>query len=142
MQNVLKQIGLNVVALDGRIIKQMRTYIFRCHACYKTTSIMTKVFCPSCGNKTLKKVAVTLNEEGKQKIHINFRRPLSKKGKRVWLSYFFVFFKYIYLLNILIFYTKILKISSFLYRFQKVENMQIIQFFVKINHYLIKDRQD
>ncbi|KOX78028.1 RNA-binding protein NOB1 [Melipona quadrifasciata] len=82
MQNVLKQIGLNVVALDGRIIKQMRTYIFRCHACYKTTSIMTKVFCPNCGNKTLKKVAVTINQGGKQEIHINFRRPLSKKGKR------------------------------------------------------------
>lgn len=83
MQNVLKQIGLNVVALDGRVIKQMRTFIFRCYACFKTTSIMTKVFCPSCGNKTLKKVAVTLNDEGKQQIHINFRKPISKKGKRV-----------------------------------------------------------
>lgn len=82
MQNVLKQIGLNVAALDGRVIKQMRTYILRCYACYKTTSIMTKMFCPSCGNKTLKRVAVTLNEEGKQQIHINFRRPISKKGKR------------------------------------------------------------
>nr|XP_012148772.1 PREDICTED: RNA-binding protein NOB1 [Megachile rotundata] len=82
MQNVLKQIGLNVVALDGRMIKQMRTFILRCYACFKTTSIMTKVFCPSCGNKTLKKVAVTLNEEGKQQIHINFRKPISKKGKR------------------------------------------------------------
>ncbi|XP_017876547.1 RNA-binding protein NOB1 isoform X2 [Ceratina calcarata] len=82
MQNVLKQIGLNIAALDGRVIKQMRTYILRCYACYKTTSIMTKVFCPSCGNKTLKRVAVTLNEEGKQQIHINFRRPISKKGKR------------------------------------------------------------
>ena len=142
MQNVLKQIGLNVVALDGRIIKQMRTYIFRCHACYKTTSIMTKVFCPNCGNKTLKKVAVTLNEEGKQEIHINFRRPLSKKGKRVWLHIFSILLVYMYLHNILVFYTKILKISSFLYHFQKVENMQTIQFFVKIIHYLIKDRQD
>lgn len=83
MQNILKQIGLNVVALDGKIIKQMQTYILRCYACYKTTSIMTKIFCPSCGNKTLKRVAITLNEEGKQKIHINFRRPISKKGKRV-----------------------------------------------------------
>ncbi|XP_076247110.1 RNA-binding protein NOB1 [Calliopsis andreniformis] len=82
MQNVLKQIGLNVVSLDGRLIKQMRTFVFRCYACFKTTSIMTKVFCPSCGNKTLKKVAVTLNEEGKQQIHINFRKPISKKGKR------------------------------------------------------------
>ncbi|XP_033299256.1 RNA-binding protein NOB1 [Bombus bifarius] len=82
MQNVLKQIGLNVISLDGRVIKQMRTYIFRCYACYKTTSIMTKVFCPSCGNKTLKRVAVTLNDEGKPKVHINFRKPISKKGKR------------------------------------------------------------
>lgn len=82
MQNVLKQIGLNVVALDGRLIKQMKTFIFRCYACYKTTSIMTKVFCPSCGNKTLKKVAVVLDGEGNQQIHINFARPISKKGKR------------------------------------------------------------
>ncbi|KAM0731746.1 RNA-binding protein NOB1 [Formica fusca] len=82
MQNVLMQMGLNVVALDGRVIKQMRTFIFRCCACFKTTSIMTKIFCPHCGNKTLKKVEVTLDENGKQQVHINFRRPLSAKGKR------------------------------------------------------------
>lgn len=82
MQNVLMQMGLNVVALDGRVIKQMRTFIFRCYACFKTTSIMTKIFCPYCGNKTLKKVEVTLDENGKQQIHINFQRPLSAKGKR------------------------------------------------------------
>ncbi|XP_078038529.1 RNA-binding protein NOB1 [Augochlora pura] len=82
MQNVLKQIGLNVVALDGRLIKQVKTFIFRCYACYKTTSIMTKVFCPSCGNKTLKKVAMTVDDEGNQQIHINFRKRISKRGKR------------------------------------------------------------
>ncbi|EGI64412.1 RNA-binding protein NOB1, partial [Acromyrmex echinatior] len=82
MQNVLMQMGLNVVALDGRVIKQMRTFIFRCYACFKTTSIMTKIFCPHCGNRTLKKVEVTLDENGKQQIHINFRRSLSAKGKR------------------------------------------------------------
>ncbi|KAG7197067.1 hypothetical protein KM043_015655 [Ampulex compressa] len=82
MQNVLKQIGLNVVTLDGKVIKQMRTFIFRCYACFKTTSIMTKVFCPHCGHKTLKKVSVSVDEDGKQKIHINFRKPISTKGKR------------------------------------------------------------
>lgn len=81
VQNVLKQINLNVAALDGRIIKQMRTYILRCHACFKTTSIMTKMFCPNCGHKTLKRVAVSMNEEGQQVIHINLRRPLTAKGK-------------------------------------------------------------
>lgn len=83
MQNVLMQMGLNVAMLDGKVIKQMRTFIFRCYACFKTTSIMTKVFCPHCGNKTLKKVEVTLDEDGKQQIHINFQRPLSAKGKKV-----------------------------------------------------------
>lgn len=81
IQNVLKQINLNIAALDGRIIKQMRTYILRCYACFKTTSIMTKIFCPKCGNKTLKRVAVSLDENGQQVIHINTRRPLTAKGK-------------------------------------------------------------
>lgn len=81
--------GLNVLSLDGRVIKQMRTFILRCYACFKTTSIMTKVFCHHCGNKTLKKVAVSLDSDGNQKIHINLRRPLTAKGKKVGLFYFF-----------------------------------------------------
>lgn len=81
VQNVLKQINLNIAALDGRIIKQMRTYILRCYACFKTTSIMTKVFCPNCGHKTLKKVAVSMNEDGQQVIHINTRKQLTAKNK-------------------------------------------------------------
>lgn len=81
VQNVLKQINLNIAALDGRVIKQMRTYILRCYACFKTTSIMTKLFCPNCGHKTLKRVAVSIDENGQQVIHINLRRPLTAKGK-------------------------------------------------------------
>ncbi|KAL7743315.1 hypothetical protein ACLKA6_012477 [Drosophila palustris] len=81
LQNVLKQLNLQLAALNGRIIKQLRTYILRCYACFKTTSIMTKVFCPNCGNKTLKRVAVSLDENGKQVIHINTRRPLTSKYK-------------------------------------------------------------
>lgn len=81
MQNVLKQIGLNIAALDGRVIKHARTYILRCYACFKTTSDSSKVFCPKCGNKTLKKVAVSLDENGQQVIHINTRRPLTARHK-------------------------------------------------------------
>lgn len=82
-QNVLKQIGLNIVSLDGRVIKHLRTFILRCYSCFKTTSNMTKVFCPKCGNKTLKKVAVSVDENGQQVIHINPRKPLTARGKRV-----------------------------------------------------------
>lgn len=82
MQNVLKQIGLNVTAIDGRIIRQLRTFIFRCTTCFKTTSVMTKLFCPKCGHSTLKKVAVSIDDEGNQHIHINGRKPLTARGKR------------------------------------------------------------
>ncbi|KAH8303466.1 hypothetical protein KR059_011453 [Drosophila kikkawai] len=88
LQNVLKQLNLHLAALNGRIIKQLRTYILRCYACYKTTSIMTKVFCPNCGNKTLKRVAVSLDENGRQVIHINTRRPLTNKYKNQSLPRF------------------------------------------------------
>lgn len=82
MQNVLKQIGLNVTAIDGRVIKQLRTFIFRCTTCFKTTSVMTKLFCPKCGHATLKKVGVSIDDEGNQHIHINGRKPLTGRGKR------------------------------------------------------------
>ncbi|XP_068903638.1 RNA-binding protein NOB1 [Tenebrio molitor] len=82
MQNVLRQMNLNVAALDGRMIRQLRTFILRCYTCFKTTSMMTKQFCPKCGHNTLKKVAVSLDEEGKMQIHINARRPLTGRGKK------------------------------------------------------------
>ncbi|CAG5059081.1 unnamed protein product [Parnassius apollo] len=82
MQNVLKQIGLNVTAIDGRIIRQLRTFIFRCTTCFKTTSVMTKLFCSKCGHATLKKVAVSIDDDGNQHIHINGRKPLTARGKR------------------------------------------------------------
>ncbi|MBN3273474.1 NOB1 protein, partial [Polyodon spathula] len=83
MQNVLIQIGLHVLSVSGMLITQARSYILRCHACFKTTSNMTKVFCPNCGNKTLKKIAVTIKEDGSVQMHFS-RNPkvLNPKGMR------------------------------------------------------------
>lgn len=88
MQNVLMQIGLNIASLEGKVIKQMRTFILRCYSCFKTTPLVTKVFCPNCGYKTLKKVAVSLDDEGKEIIHINFKKPLTARGQKVSLELF------------------------------------------------------
>jgi len=82
MQNVLKQLGLQIMSVDGMIIKHTKTWILRCYSCYATTPLMHKQFCVKCGNKTLKRVSVTLNEDGSQQIHISARRPLNKKGKK------------------------------------------------------------
>ncbi|KAF3686155.1 RNA-binding protein NOB1 [Channa argus] len=83
MQNVLIQIGLHVLSVNGMLIKQARNYILRCHACFKTTSNMTKVFCPNCGNQTLKKVAVTVNEDGTMQMHFSKNpKVLNPRGLR------------------------------------------------------------
>lgn len=83
MQNVLIQIGLHVLSVNGMVIKQARNYILRCHACFKTTTHMERVFCSHCGNKTLKKLAVTVNEDGSIQMHFS-RNPkvLNPKGLR------------------------------------------------------------
>ena len=53
--------GLNMLGTNGMVITETKTWILRCYGCFKTTPIMEKKFCPKCGNKTLKRVSVTLN---------------------------------------------------------------------------------
>ncbi|XP_047219313.1 RNA-binding protein NOB1 [Girardinichthys multiradiatus] len=83
MQNVLIQMGLHVLSVNGLVIKQARNYILRCHACFKTTSNMNKAFCPHCGNQTLKKLAVTINDDGSIQMHFSKNpKVLNPRGLR------------------------------------------------------------
>lgn len=74
MQNVLIQMGLHIVSVDGRLIRQARSYILKCFGCQKETHDMTKQFCPACGNKTLSRVAVTVGRDGTMRYHYNRRK--------------------------------------------------------------------
>lgn len=83
MQNVTLQLGLKLVSVDERVIRTANKIILRCHACFKTTTDMSKKFCPHCGNlNTLKRVVVTVDEEGKQVIHINTKKPINIRGTK------------------------------------------------------------
>ncbi|XP_039252998.2 RNA-binding protein NOB1-like [Styela clava] len=86
MQNVLLKMGLNVFSVDGMLIKTVRSYVLRCHACFFITKLMTKKFCPKCGNNTLKRVPVEIKPDGSVKYFLS-RNPkvLSKRGKKVSL---------------------------------------------------------
>lgn len=35
MQNVALQMGLNVLGSGGKRVREVRTWVLRCHACYK-----------------------------------------------------------------------------------------------------------
>jgi len=82
MQNVLKQMGLQLVSVNGMAIKTVNTFVLKCSACLRTTPIMTKVFCPSCGNKTLMRVPILLDENGDIKLNMSGVKPVTSRGKR------------------------------------------------------------
>ncbi|KFP19194.1 RNA-binding protein NOB1, partial [Egretta garzetta] len=79
MQNMLLQMGLHVLAVNGMLRSCNPPLYLSC----RTTSDMTKVFCPHCGNKTLKKVAVSVSDDGSLHMHFS-RNPkvLNPRGLR------------------------------------------------------------
>ncbi|XP_031564001.1 RNA-binding protein NOB1-like [Actinia tenebrosa] len=83
MQNVLIQMGLHVVSVDGMLIREARSYVLKCHACFRVTHQLQKVFCPWCGNKTLKRVTMTIDENGVTHYNMsNRKRPFNIRGKK------------------------------------------------------------
>eukprot|EP00180_Rhodochaete_pulchella_P001091 Plantae.Rhodophyta-Rhodochaete_pulchella.ctg1907.p1 GENE.Plantae.Rhodophyta-Rhodochaete_pulchella.ctg1907~~Plantae.Rhodophyta-Rhodochaete_pulchella.ctg1907.p1 ORF type:complete len:418 (+),score=63.36 Plantae.Rhodophyta-Rhodochaete_pulchella.ctg1907:56-1309(+) len=83
MQNVLLQMGLQLVSPDGeRVIKQVRRFVLRCEGCFKTTRDMEKQFCPHCGNNTLAKVPYLVDENGNTKVMVDPRRQAKVRGTK------------------------------------------------------------
>ncbi|VDM92244.1 unnamed protein product [Onchocerca ochengi] len=80
MQNVLLRLGLFLLSVNGYRIQQLKNYILRCRACFATTTVMTKRFCPRCGNDSLHRVAVSVAEDGTMQLHINWNRLQSARG--------------------------------------------------------------
>ncbi|KAF2465212.1 uncharacterized protein BDR25DRAFT_396388 [Lindgomyces ingoldianus] len=82
MQNVLLQMNLNILSPNMDIIKTLRTYILRCHACFFTTKQMEKQFCPRCGQPTLTRVACSTNKNGEFKLHLAKNFQWNTRGNR------------------------------------------------------------
>jgi RNA-binding protein NOB1 len=60
VQNVLLQMGLALVGTEGKRIQKVKSWVLRCHACFKICKDNSKQFCPSCGNPTLMRASVTV----------------------------------------------------------------------------------
>ena len=58
--------------------------------CYRITTSLEKQFCPHCGNKTLGKVSMTVNEDGSIKYWLSRRRPMNTRGTKVSTDKLFV----------------------------------------------------
>ncbi|KAI3636688.1 hypothetical protein MIR68_005377 [Amoeboaphelidium protococcarum] len=63
MQNVLLQMKLGVVSVDGLRITQLKQSVLRCHGCFHVTKDMDKKFCPKCGGNTLIRTSMSVDTQ-------------------------------------------------------------------------------
>ncbi|OQS03607.1 RNA-binding protein NOB1 [Thraustotheca clavata] len=83
MQNVMLQMGLNLLSTDGMVIKRVKQWVLKCAACYKTTTELTRQFCPVCGNATLERVACSLDKDTEQlTLYTRANRPTKLRGTK------------------------------------------------------------
>merc|ERR1712043_33601 len=78
---------------SDRNIKEVRTYVHRCTGCFSIDKTASKVFCGSCGHKTMRRVPAKLNEDGTLQLFLaknpkclnprgtRYTLPLPKGGK-------------------------------------------------------------
>ncbi|GAW79811.1 RNA-binding protein NOB1 [Plasmodium gonderi] len=68
MQNVLYQIGLNVITIDGYKINSLKLWGYICTSCYTFIKKNSLLFCSKCGNNNLRKVNVLVDNNLKKLI--------------------------------------------------------------------------
>jgi RNA-binding protein NOB1 len=87
MQNVALQMGLNLVnPSNGRHITQVKSFMLRCHACFKLTPFprdgSVRQFCPSCGNNTLMRCTVSVSDAGQIHVFLKRRMQWTTRGNK------------------------------------------------------------
>ncbi|KAG5176896.1 putative RNA binding protein NOB1 [Tribonema minus] len=83
MQNVLLQMGLPLLSVNGMAVRRVKHWVLRCAACFKTTTDMEKLFCPVCGNSTLDKVSCSVDgATGQMRLHLNPKRKPNLRGTK------------------------------------------------------------
>ncbi|EPY52179.1 ribosome biogenesis protein Nob1 [Schizosaccharomyces cryophilus OY26] len=82
MQNVMLQIGLNLVSSDGLKIQNVKRFVLRCHGCYAIVNDMSKKFCTSCGGDTLIKTTCSINSKGEFQVHLKKNFEWKTRGTK------------------------------------------------------------
>merc|ERR1712226_974191 len=82
MQRVLQQMGVAIMSVDGVKMSNLKSYVLRCFACMSKTPDVTKIFCPECGSKTLRKLFYSVADDGSVIYHFSKNYVHNKRGFR------------------------------------------------------------
>lgn len=79
VQNVLLQMGITPLTFDGFAVRSVKLWGLICRACFHFTRDTQKVFCPKCGNDTVVRVPIIVDQDGQAQV-LNSGRALRRKG--------------------------------------------------------------
>ncbi|KAI5365510.1 putative RNA-binding protein NOB1 [Septoria linicola] len=82
MQNVILQMNLNLLSPSMSRIKNLKTYVLRCHACFNVSKDLSKQFCTRCGQPALTRVSCSINANGEFKLHLKKNMQWNNRGNR------------------------------------------------------------
>lgn len=82
LQNLMLQMGLRLISINGLSVTSARHFVKKCHACNEVTQDMSKEFCPGCGLHTLIRVTATINGDGSLYVRDHWLRPINIRGTK------------------------------------------------------------
>ncbi|KAK3902445.1 RNA-binding protein NOB1 [Staphylotrichum tortipilum] len=80
MRNVALRINLNLLDTRFDRITYLKTWVLRCHGCFKVCRDMSKQFCPSCGQPTLTRVSCSTDAAGNFTLHLKKNFQYNNRG--------------------------------------------------------------
>lgn len=79
MQNVLLQMGLNLIEIHGLSVKSIKRWGLLCCGCYTYERDTSKKFCGKCGNATLDRVPIKVSSDGSIELDC-YRKKVNLRG--------------------------------------------------------------
>jgi RNA-binding protein NOB1 len=80
MRNVALRINLNLLDPSCQRITHIKTWVLRCHGCFKICKNMTRQFCPNCGQATLTRVSCSTDASGAFQVHLKKNFQWNTRG--------------------------------------------------------------
>lgn len=80
MQNVIIQLGFQLLNLDGMRLTRIKRYKLLCVGCDYINTDTERLFCKRCGGAFLQKVSVYVNASGKLTYFKNPKRKINLRG--------------------------------------------------------------
>ena len=82
MQNVMLQMDLRIMSVDGLMIKTAKQWVLRCIGCTTIHYDLDRLFCRKCGGHSLSRVSASVDSGGKLKLHLKKNYTVDLKGSK------------------------------------------------------------